>query len=648
VTDDEKNRAQRYGANYFDLIESEIFDDEKRLLELLESRSSIKENLETLIEKREVLNRASTLIGGRAGADIIFSQPNNIMEEDIGNFKMGNNFLEEGNRVPSESSNSINLISGVIKADDELRMKRMIFRVSRGRAATTFWDLPESPSEESKNQEKKKKEKKKKKEMVIKKKIFAIFFQSGEERVMQLKVLKCCDIFNASRFNIPKPDELGKVLNSLDKDIKEKEKFLHEAENSMNKFLLSKGAGDEKNPNKYQMYRIYFKKEKTIYSTLNKCQIRGQFLYGEVWIPVKHLKLVEDALKDIVKGDEAKLTANLDDVQYDPHVPKPTPPTYIPVNDFLWPFQEIVDTYGVPRYQEINPTYFNIVTFPFLFGVMFGDIGHGFLLLLFGLYLCIGKNSIEKDKTNMFVGFLKVRWLLLLMGFFAFYMGFLYNDFFSIPLPLFGTCYENEGEKAVKQEDCVYPFGMDPKWYVASNELTYFNSFKMKSSVILGVGHMLFGIILRGVNAIYFKDKTDFIYQFIPQFIFMTILFGYMDALIFIKWATNWAGREIEAPSLITTMMNIFLKMGSVPDITYNDPVIGNRTITLNQPTFGGDSGETQSTIQIIILIIAFLCVPIMLFPKPCIEHKKSKNEHKPVVEREPRLSIIEEEKSVS
>lgn len=46
-----------------------------------------------------------------------------------------------------------------------------------------------------------------------------------------------------------------------------------------------------------------------------------------------------------------------------------------------------MNTYGVPRYKEINPGTFTIVTFPFLFGVMFGDMAHGGLLFLFGLYL---------------------------------------------------------------------------------------------------------------------------------------------------------------------------------------------------------------------------------------------------------------------
>ena len=65
------------------------------------------------------------------------------------------------------------------------------------------------------------------------------------------------------------------------------------------------------------------------------------------------------------------------------------PPTKFISNDFINPFQEIVNTYGVPDYKEANPAVLTVVTFPFLFGVMFGDIFHGSLLLLFSLFLLL-------------------------------------------------------------------------------------------------------------------------------------------------------------------------------------------------------------------------------------------------------------------
>ena len=76
------------------------------------------------------------------------------------------------------------------------------------------------------------------------------------------------------------------------------------------------------------------------------------------------------------------------------------------------------------------------------------------------------------------------------MGFFATYCGLIYNDFNSIPLKLFGSsCYESKhgDAEAILTEDCIYPIGIDPKWYMSKNELTYLNSLKMKMAVIFGV-----------------------------------------------------------------------------------------------------------------------------------------------------------------
>ena len=59
------------------------------------------------------------------------------------------------------------------------------------------------------------------------------------------------------------------------------------------------------------------------------------------------------------------------------------PPTHFALNRFTAQVHQIVAAYGTARYKEINPTVLTIVTFPFLFGVMFGDIGHGAALALF-------------------------------------------------------------------------------------------------------------------------------------------------------------------------------------------------------------------------------------------------------------------------
>jgi V-type H+-transporting ATPase subunit a len=83
-----------------------------------------------------------------------------------------------------------------------------------------------------------------------------------------------------------------------------------------------------------------------------------------------------------------------------------------------------------------------------------------------------------------------------MMGVFAFFAGWMYNEFFSIPLNVFGSCYKEVGDSkgyVEKIEGCVYPFGLDPRWIQASNRLTYFNSFKMKFAFIIGIFQMSIG-----------------------------------------------------------------------------------------------------------------------------------------------------------
>jgi V-type H+-transporting ATPase subunit a len=121
----------------------------------------------------------------------------------------------------------------------------------------------------------------------------------------------------------------------------------------------------------------------------------------------------------------------------------------------------------------------------------------------------------------------------LLMGFFSVYCGFIYNDFASMGLNLFQTCYDTEGEQ---KKNCVYLFGIDPIWHNAENELQYMNSYKMKMAVIIGFLQMSFGLILRGINLIHFKERLTFLTSFLPQVIFMSSIFGYMIILIISKW----------------------------------------------------------------------------------------------------------------
>ena len=156
------------------------------------------------------------------------------------------------------------------------------------------------------------------------------------------------------------------------------------------------------------------------------------------------------------------------------------------------------------------------------------------------------------------------------MGLFSVYCGVIYNDFTSIPMEAFGpSCFNLSNKSLPTKVDCVYKVGVDPAWYMAYNELEYINSLKMKMAVILGVGQMTMGVVLKGVNYLHTHKLVDFIFEFIPQIVLLLALFGFMDLLIIIKWLTDFSlpvedpeQAKLSPPSIISSIILMGLGFG--------------------------------------------------------------------------------------
>ena len=69
------------------------------------------------------------------------------------------------------------------------------------------------------------------------------------------------------------------------------------------------------------------------------------------------------------------------------------PPTKLKNNFFFRPFEQLVQMYGIPSYDEVDPTVFFGISYMLLFGSMFGDLGQGLVFILLGFYLAKNKNK---------------------------------------------------------------------------------------------------------------------------------------------------------------------------------------------------------------------------------------------------------------
>lgn len=333
-------------------------------------------------------------------------------------------------------------------------------------------------------------------------------------------------------------------------------------------------------------------------------------------MPINDLPVVRKALTDgsNAVGSTIQSFLNLIPTAEDP-------PTFNRTNKFTRGFQTLIDSYGVASYREVNPGLYTIITFPFLFAVMFGDLGHGIILTLFAAWMVICERSLSAKKSNNEIWniFFAGRYIILLMGMFSMYTGFIYNDLFSKSLNIFNSGWSHSYNASTimtnkmiqlrpsKDFDDTYPVGLDPIWQLAAtNKILFLNSYKMKLSIIFGVIHMIFGVCMSVINMVHFRKKVSILLEFMPQILFLVLLFGYMVFMMFLKWILYTDKTDVSiytpacAPSILILFINMMLfKNAEVP-------------ADCNEFMFQG-----QEQLQTVFLLIGLLCIPWMLMGKP-------------------------------
>jgi len=664
--------SKRTGAAILDALEVDLEKYEEQLLELNNYSKELTSRYNEKIEYQECLEKGKAFFGDVAAAarstDGTYQAPPGgttttpLLDEDSAAAAPHRSGLEMDMKFSSKI--------GVVKADEKTRFERMLFRSTRGNCLARFAEVERPIADASTGA------------AGVKMMVFIIFFKS---EVIGSIVNRICSAFGARQYPVPDHTQPGDAAK-LDSYLRDTFSELTDAREVLLKNRELRLALCSRLAQRFGEWKSIVLKEKAVYHALNlfKADVAGM-LRGEGWIVAS----AESDARALVQRAHAAMDLQGASMLAEVQEPWPTPPTHFETNAFTYAYQEFVNTYGVPRYKEINPALFTAVTFPFLFGMMYGDVGHGTCVFLGGLYLIVSYPSFAKtnSKDEMMGGLYSARFMLTMMGFAAVYCGLIYNDMFALTLDIFGSSFSfphiksdspsksaNSGDNDDEARrtavfkgseygdaDSIYPFGVDPAWHVSTNELLFFNSMKMKTAVILGITQMTGGIFLKGINAIYFKDYVVLFLEVIPMIVFDLALFGYMVILIMMKWGINWDDRQARATCFAKDPENGGRKRctsldsdcfqydtskscdwdadgsklcglgyggstdGCVPPNLINQLI----NIALTPGSVDEPMYAGQAGIQTALLLIAFLAVPVLLMGRPLyIYFSHHDNEH--------------------
>ncbi|CAN6910352.1 unnamed protein product [Brassica oleracea] len=574
------------GTHIIDLddVEVKLGELEAELVEINANNDKLQRSYNELIEYKLVLDKAGEFFSSAHTSAT--AQQIEIESQQVGEDLLEAPLLQQDKSIDSSKQVKLGFLTGLVPREKSMVFERILFRATRGNVFIRQTVI-EEPVIDPNSGEK------------AEKNVFVVFY-SGERA--KSKILKICEAFGANRY--PFSEDLGKqaqMITEVSGRLTELKTTIDAGLGHRN--ILLHAIGD-----KFELWNLKVRKEKAIYHTLNmlSLDVTKKCLVAEGWSPVFASNEIQNALKRAAVDSNSQVGSIFQVLRT-----KELPPTYFRTNKFTSAIQEIVDAYGVAKYQEANPGVFTIVTFPFLFAVMFGDWGHGICLLLATMYLIVREKKLSSQKLGdiMEMAF-GGRYVIMMMSLFSIYTGLIYNEFFSIPYPLFApsaydcrdaSCSEATTIGLIKVRD-TYPFGLDPVWHGTRSELPFLNSLKMKMSILLGVSQMNLGIIMSYFNARFFKSSVNIWFQFIPQMIFLNSLFGYLSVLIIIKWCTG------SQADLYHVMIYMFLS-----------------------PT--DELGENQlfphqKTVQLVLLFLALVSVPCMLLPKPFILKKQHEARH--------------------
>ncbi|PSS00543.1 V-type proton ATPase subunit A [Coniella lustricola] len=492
--------------------------------------------------------------------------------------------VEQHNSAPdvdhSFSVMNIGFVAGVIPRERVAAFERILWRTLRGNLYMNQSEIPEPLVDPTNNEP-------------VNKNVFVIFAHGKE---ILAKIRKISESMGAEVYNVDENSDLRRdQIHEVNARLNDVQNVLQNTQQTLNAELTQISRS-------LSAWMVLVEKEKSVYNALNMFSYdrARRTLIAEGWCPTNDLPLIRSTLQDVTNRAGLSVPSIINVI----HTNK-TPPTYLKTNKFTEAFQTIVNAYGTATYQEVNPAIPVIVTFPFLFAVMFGDFGHACIMLTAALAMIYWEKPLKKVTFELFAMVYYGRYIALVMAVFSVFTGLIYNDVFSKSMTLFPSQWEWDAPEGYKdgasqitaklKGDYRYPFGLDWMWHGTDNDLLFSNSYKMKMSIILGWAHMTYSLCFSYINARHFKKPIDIYGNFIPGMIFFQAIFGYLVVCIIYKWTVNWPAIGKQPPGLLNMLIYMFLQPG-----------------TLDEELYSG-----QAFVQVFLLLLAVIQVPILLFLKP-------------------------------
>ncbi|GBO99090.1 hypothetical protein EVAR_7051_1 [Eumeta japonica] len=562
-------------------LEAHLEKTENEILELSHNAVNLKQNYLELTELRHVLEKT----------EAFFTE-----QEEFGMESLTKSLISDETGQQAAARGRLGFVAGVVQRERVPAFERMLWRISRGNVFLRRAELEKPLEDPATGNE-------------LHKTVFVAFFQ-GEQ--LKTRIKKVCSGFHASLYPCPPSNtERQNMVKGVCTRLEDLNMVLNQTSDHRQRVLASVAK-------ELTSWTIMVRKMKAIYHTLNlfNMDVTKKCLIGECWVPTADLPNVQKALADGSNACGSSIPSFLNCIET-----AEEPPTFNRTNRFTRGFQNLIDAYGVASYRECNPALYTIITFPFLFAVMFGDLGHGIIMAMFGGWMVTNEKKLgaKKTKNEIWNIFFAGRYIILLMGCFSMYTGFVYNDMFSISLNVFGSSWSIPYDNVTMEANAAlqldprdayskkpYFIGIDPVWQTADNKIIFLNSYKMKLSIIFGVIHMIFGVCMSVFNYNFFRRRYSIILEFLPQLVFLCLLFLYMVFMMFFKWVAYSTDSEDEAyrqgcaPSVLIMFINMMLFSKTEP-----------------QPGCKEFMFEGQSTLEFAFVLVALCCIPIMLLGKP-------------------------------